>query len=76
MAQPNSLRVGNTVTHPEWRGQKAIVTGFRFFQRYSAKKRRPVEDKGVRIVLLDRPMPDDNDYSNEWMETGLENVST
>lgn len=75
MADPNSLAIGDTVRHAQWGGQTAKVERFTFFSRFDAKKRRPVEDRGVRIVWLDRPMRDEDGYEEiAWMEAGLERV--
>lgn len=72
MAAPDSLKIGDTVTHPEWPpGETRVVQSFSFFNRVGfhaiGKRQRIIPDRGVRIVYLDRDIEDDN----AWMEEGL-----
>lgn len=73
MADPNTLQVGDLVTHPEWpAGTVVRVESISLFSRYDAKKRRAVPDPNVRIVWLAHPVEDkDGDLGVAWMEAGL-----
>lgn len=80
MADPHSLSIGDTVTHPSWaEGTTRTVLGFSPFKRLGWKGKRRVlaPDTQTRIVYLNEAVESDDSCGPEdaWMEAGLEKVN-
>jgi len=79
VAEPHSLKVGDTVTHPQWpAGTKRTVKAIDPFPRMTTVKGRMklVPSTRENVVLLDEGAPgeDGGRLETQWMEAGLEKV--